>query len=499
MQEVPLRLGARASCDLEMAMAARETERALPLPPGRFDRGWTFLRLALLLSTSYIHPDEFFQSLEIFDPKGFVPWEFSPVAPIRSWMHPVVFGWLPLSIALSNGFLALLFSRALLFLLGFVFEAAIHAATRTASLQTAGLSLFLCRSSWAWLAMTSRGFSNTFEAVLFSSLIWLCCRSSAEKPVRDHPLLSIGFVCAMGLFCRFTFIFFAFPCVLWLLCLRWAGAGWRRTADDILTLTAGFGVGFVANVLADSWAFHRTSGLWVCCPLNNALYNVDAANLAVHGLHPRYLHVLVNGPLLFGPVFLFAAWAVAKSLRVQLPVTASYWPSAVVVFALAALSAAPHQEPRFLLPLLVPLSLLAGRLRLPRAVRAATVILQLALCIVFGFLVHGGVLPAALSSRSSRVVIFHNTMMPPRFLLPADAQVVDTQGTGLDPWIARFCSSSPSLRLVSPLVPGEVQRYCADGRATFRWPHLDFDRMSEVDYGLLISACQVDCQRAVAA
>lgn len=38
---------------------------------------------------------------------------------------------------------------------------------------------------------------------------------------------------------------------------------------------------------------------FVVCPLNFIRYNLSPGNLSKHGLHPRFLHVLVNIPLLF--------------------------------------------------------------------------------------------------------------------------------------------------------------------------------------------------------
>lgn len=43
---------------------------------------------------------------------------------------------------------------------------------------------------------------------------------------------------------------------------------------------------------------YRGSLTWTI--LNNLRYNLDETNLAQHGLHPRYLHLLVNYPVLFG-------------------------------------------------------------------------------------------------------------------------------------------------------------------------------------------------------
>jgi phosphatidylinositol glycan class Z len=38
---------------------------------------------------------------------------------------------------------------------------------------------------------------------------------------------------------------------------------------------------------------------FVVTPLNFIKYNINTKNLSEHGLHPRYLHLLVNVPLLY--------------------------------------------------------------------------------------------------------------------------------------------------------------------------------------------------------
>ena len=50
------------------------------------------------------------------------------------------------------------------------------------------------------------------------------------------------------------------------------------------------------------WAAHYQ--YLVVAPLASLRYNLDAHNLAAHGLHGRWLHVAVNMPLLFGPLAL---------------------------------------------------------------------------------------------------------------------------------------------------------------------------------------------------
>ena len=42
------------------------------------------------------------------------------------------------------------------------------------------------------------------------------------------------------------------------------------------------------------------------------LYNLDTKNLAEHGIHPRVTHLLVNFPLLLGPVVLLAFGSFVK-------------------------------------------------------------------------------------------------------------------------------------------------------------------------------------------
>ena len=61
------------------------------------------------------------------------------------------------------------------------------------------------------------------------------------------------------------------------------------------------------------------------------------------GLHPRWFHLVVNAPFLYGPLLLFLGGA-----RKRNPFGKALDASAVL--GLAALSVAPHQEPRFLLP-----------------------------------------------------------------------------------------------------------------------------------------------------
>lgn len=164
---------------------------------------------------------------------------------------------------------------------------------------------------------------------------------------------------------------------------------------------------------------------WVVTPLNAVSYNSRKHNLRKHGLHNRLTHVCVNFPLLFGPTALFFCGVVARSVwratkktfakkqarsqkasekkpsRTPTAATALHWALLwAVLLPLAVLSTAPHQEPRFLLPVAAPLVSLAaahGASFVVSGTTAALVVLGLHNAIgtyVFGLAHQSGVVPA---------------------------------------------------------------------------------------------------------
>jgi phosphatidylinositol glycan class Z len=218
----------------------------------------------------------------------------------------------------------------------------------------------------------------------------------------------LGVIVALGTFARVTFAVFSFPFLLSFLFMH------KPSAHALVLRALSLGCAFVstctANVILDSWYFGQT----VFTPLNFVRYNSDPANLAQHGIHPRWLHAAVNLPLLLGPLFvivLIAIWNLAFSTRTteelsksklaqhnESPVRTRALTRACCVSglgALAVLSAVPHQEPRFLLPIL-PLVVL-GLPRIPRSriFVYAWVGFNVLLTIVYGVLHQGGIVPTA--------------------------------------------------------------------------------------------------------
>jgi GPI mannosyltransferase 4 len=80
----------------------------------------------------------------------------------------------------------------------------------------------------------------------------------------------------------------------------------------------------------------------IITPWNNWSYNSQAQNLALHGVHPRWLNLLVNLPILVGPALALVNW---RSPLFQASLVGTL-----------LLSGFPHQEIRFVLPT-VPLIL----------------------------------------------------------------------------------------------------------------------------------------------
>jgi hypothetical protein len=178
-------------------------------------------------------------------------------------------------------------------------------------------------------------------------------------------------------------------------------------------------LGFVPVALAlaafDTWFYRRyyalapEPGAWlglIWTPWNHLRYNMVRDNLTLHGLHPPWLHVLVNGPILFGPLW-GALWQVFASGGAKTPAATPNAVPAVrwlrrrrlwlrrglwlaVLLPLAVLSAAPHQEPRFLMPLLLPVVLLTLQVPVPWA---PWLLFNALACVFFGWLHQGGVVP----------------------------------------------------------------------------------------------------------
>lgn len=201
-------------------------------------------------------------------------------------------------------------------------------------------------SSYIVYVYCCRSFSNTFEMIFFSVLLLLVaeCMCKSDKIIYHNEFLKekynqtsnvlekvkifkltthlpshslnhvffIATVVVIGVFNRPTFVGFAFsPIFFWL--HRGLGSkvvGFRDFHYRMFVLILCSIPTILLLIVIDSayYGYITSSEIeslklslenWVVTPLNFIIYNSDMGNLTQHGLHPRWLHVAVNMPLLF--------------------------------------------------------------------------------------------------------------------------------------------------------------------------------------------------------
>jgi GPI mannosyltransferase 4 len=112
-----------------------------------------------------------------------------------------------------------------------------------------------------------------------------------------------------------------------------------------------FALGAFVSMLADTYYFASSLSRPIITPWSNFKYNVNALNLAEHGLHPPWTHLLVNLPCLLGPALLIPFIA-PQPLRTSFKQLVSNICFLCSISGLILLSSRPHQEFRFLLPII---------------------------------------------------------------------------------------------------------------------------------------------------
>lgn len=160
----------------------------------------------------------------------------------------------------------------------------------------------------------------------------------------------------------------------------------------------------------------------VITPLNNFSYNSATENLAQHGLHPWYQHLLGNIPQLLGPATVLLMTQPHLSIRLYSAIS-----------GLVVLSLFQHQEARFLLPT-VPLIL--SSVQLPknstvlRVWAVAWVIFNLFFGVLMGIYHQGGIVPGQVfmsSQPDATQAIWWKTYTPPIWLLNGKNEVLQTR------------------------------------------------------------------------
>lgn len=366
-------------------------------------------KLFLALTPSLIHPDETFQSFESFvhilvptwNLSANIPWEFNCDSPVRSLVSPALLLGPPFVLLRSVGsalgllqypstfFLFILCHLYIAIVTIFVEQMFLSNVESFLGSEMASITSTLLTFSWPIGVLMSRPLSNTIEswavALLLISALNVDRYISERKTIRAaKELLWFAFILCIGTFSRFTFIFFTSPVCIWLLfsfireyrvthsfkvigpVLLFGMISFISSILFIVNVDTVYYGGKFLNTLNISW--------WKSAkftPVNAFLYNSQASNLAIHGTHPHWLHFIVNMTLLFGPLWLLVVGFVVyiASSFILLPFLhftkaqdISVSPfillcASIVTSGLFFLSLAPHQEPRFLLPLSFPLAI----------------------------------------------------------------------------------------------------------------------------------------------
>ncbi len=197
------------------------------------------------------------------------------------------------------------------------------------------------------LVFFTRTLSNSFEAFLFLILIYLVNinislilsmiineKNSVEKELTIRYLMLtssfIGLICSLGIFNRPTFPAFAFvPIIYWFKnIIPLIGHSYRFHLLLIRIISFIIGTFIITSclfILFDSYYYNNGflflmdfKNRLIICPLNFILYNIDSTNLDKHGLHPPWLHFIVNATILYGPLHLcIVLWGLFYILNIK--------------------------------------------------------------------------------------------------------------------------------------------------------------------------------------
>lgn len=239
----------------------------------------------------------------------------------------------------------LVFPRLLICLLSFLVDYSLYkiCVNNNEKYKT---KLLVLASSYVMIIYGTRTFSNTIELILLSILMYFVCDSltfsnilikkkeylhyryeNSQNVVERakfhklklylehdtfHNAFYISTITVLGFFNRPTFLAFAlFPVFFWL----YRGIGSKCVLSvhfhlRIMVLAICSIPTFLIVILIDSFFYgYITWGeigmldisinSFVFAPLNFLKYNMDPENLLIHGLHPKYLHIVANIPVLY--------------------------------------------------------------------------------------------------------------------------------------------------------------------------------------------------------
>ncbi|KAI9864958.1 MAG: alpha 1,2 mannosyltransferase [Vezdaea acicularis] len=389
--------------------------------------------------------------------------------------------------------------RILMFALSFVLEDwAIHELVP--SPRQRRIAVLLVASSYVTWTYQTHTFSNSIETLLVAWSLVLIQRI-VDNRQRSSLFASglLAFLVVFGVFNRITF-----PAFLVIPGLR-LFPHFVRKPLTLLSMVLASAVALFFAIYSDT-SFYTTQPVTlkslyhnpVITPLNNLRYNLDPTNLAKHGLHPHYQHLVANLPLLLGPAFLLLLSSPRPTLRL-----------ASAISGVLVLSLSQHQEARFLIPAIpLILSSIDAPKRNFKTWIAAWLAFNLAMAALMGIYHQGGVIPSQINLASSHNItetLWWKTYSPPIWILDgknADMTTTDLMGMPPHAMIAELekravCNSSRAARtrgtcLVAPASAAYLDRYtmktreqCAKGDLFFEktWEYRKHLNLDDMDFG----------------
>lgn len=454
------------------------------------------LRILCIFLPGYIHPDEWFQSPEvmasrIFGTKGYIPWEYDPAYPCRSptvakFMTGIPFSIIKLFTSDPSSIVLYLVPRLYICSLSFVLDGCIRTLSKMFPKEiNMDYTLNLLAMAWPVLVFGVRPFSNTIELILVAASITLCVKFSQSRSYKIAFI--IGVIMGFGTMTRITFVVFGGPIglfFLWTLTKNRDKDTFKNLVKYSLPVIVGYMLTIIIMVTSDCFYFGR----FAFAPLNSFQYNTNVDNLRLHGFHPRWIHSVVNMPMLLGPLCITLIISVfIRPTRSPLMVLCL----GVIATSLASLSSAPHQELRFLLPLVFP-AVIIGQWVVSNK-KLLKVLLMIAMFFFnafffcfFGIFHQGGVSQAILYMSKYKdqnaTLAFCKTYMPPRHLLgiPADNdnfEIVDLGGScDIKEFVNTNCTKHKNIWVAVPasLKDKEIKDLTNFGFTLEKnfWPHL---------------------------
>ena len=434
------------------------------------------MRIGLLLTpighnVSYIQPDQFFQSTEpiagdVFDTEVLLVWEFNASFPLRNIFFPQlisrpVFTAIKITGLSHSSSLVFIGPRIVTTLLSFICDYSLYKLSeyshRSASVMS---SLIVFSSSYISTTYLTQTFSNSIETILVSLLLVNVFKSIANNYYNTYNSFIIGSILAFGFFNRPTFVLFALgPLLFWALSHGYDGQEKRVTQVIKQLITRGlslltpFIISSMFLIIGDTlyysennfeiyenivnYRFEEFVRSLVITPLNFAIYNTKTSNLANHGLHPPYFHMLVSVPMAFSILGIFAYLDFFQKTKQGMkslfkptnkPVVNVFDGLCLLTFIipLVGFSLIPHQEPRFLIPSLIPLCYLyANRVTSRQNLFIVWIVLNVILIIFYAFIHQSGVIRGVLDlsqliarrAEETIDIVFCRHYLAPRHLL----------------------------------------------------------------------------------